>query len=136
VIRDITANDIPWVAALCQRRYDMSRYDVGGGLVALTQAMNLPTAIAWRNDHAFLVGNQQARTWAPKRRSLHILAICVEEGHHWAAAELLRESVEWARARGCKKWWIATETEFEVGALAKRIGAHPETVYAIDLAKD
>jgi len=133
VIREITADDIPWVAWLCRTRYDMTFYDEKGGLVALTQAMRLPTAIAWRNDHAFLVGNTQARAWVPKHRTLHILALCVEEGHHWSAVELLRGSVEWARAQGCDRWWLASETEHGVEALARRVGARPMPGWAIDL---
>jgi hypothetical protein len=133
VIRDIGAEDIPWCVALGRSRYDMRLYDEGGGLVALTQAMRLPTALAWRNDHSFLVANTQVRAWAPRHRTLHILALCTEEGHHWAAVELLRGSVEWARAQGCDRWWLASETEHGVEALARRIGARAMPGWAIDL---
>jgi hypothetical protein len=133
VIRAIADDDIPWIVELCRRRYAMAGYDFGGGLIALVQAMKLDTALAWRNDHAFLVGNTQARAWAPKHRTFHILAICSEEGHHWAGVELLRGSIEWAKRQGCERWWIASETEHGVEALALRVGARPFPGYAIDL---
>lgn len=137
MIRDITADDIPWIASLCQRRYGFAEYDVGGGLIALGEAMRSPNAVAWRNAHGFLVGNIQIRIWAPKHRSLHILALCVEEGHHWDAVELLRASVAWAGRQGCDQWWLSgSESEHRIGPLAKRVGARLSAVYVIDLAKE
>jgi hypothetical protein len=133
VIRDITAEDVAWVLNLGLRRYSLRDYSALGGLEALLQAMKLDTALAWRNDHGWLVANTQTRAWAPKHRTLHILALCVEEGHHWCAVELLRGSVEWARAQGCDRWWLASETEHGVEALARRVGARPMPGYAIDL---
>jgi hypothetical protein len=133
VIRKLASSDIPWIVELCQRRYDMRGYDFAGGLVSLAQAMKLETALAVRNEYAFLVGNTQARAWAPKHRTFHILAICCEEGHHWAGVELLRHSIRWAREQGCERWWIASETDKGVEALARRVGAQPFPGWAIDL---
>jgi len=135
VIREITADDIPWVAWLCRTRYDMVNYDEKGGLVALTQAMRLDTAVAWRTDHGFLVGNITTTLWMPKYRTLHVLALCVEEGHHWAAIELLRGSIEWARKRGCRRWLFNSDTDHRVDALAFRVGAQRAAVYEVNFAE-
>lgn len=133
MIRNIADADIPWIVELCRSRYDMSGYSFSGGLVALGQAMKLKTALAIRSTHAFLVGNIQVRAWAPEHKTLHILALCCEEGHHWGAIELLRVSIEWAREQECDKWWLASETEHGVEALAQRVGAKAMPGWAIDL---
>lgn len=130
MIREITPADIPWVVSLGTQRY--RDYDAGGGLEALAQAMRLSTAIAWRSEHGFLVGNIVRTLWAPKVPVLHILAFCVEEGHHWDAVELLRDSIRWARERGCAKWFFNSDTEHRVGPLARRIGARLAECYVVD----
>ena len=134
MIRDGTADDIPWALSLAHRRYG-GQFDPGVTLVAIANAIRLPTAIAWRTDHGFLVGNIVASVWHPRERSLHVLAICVEEGHHWEAVELLRASVGWARDHGGQKWWLTSETESKVDAMALRIGAKPYPHYVIDFAE-
>ena len=135
MIRPITADDIPWAMSLAHRRYE-EHFDPGVALVAGTNAMRLPTALAWRTDHGFLIANIVASVWHPKQRSLHILAICVEEGHHWEAVELLRASVGWAQEQGCEKWWLTSETEAKVDALARRVGAKAYPHYVIEFAED
>lgn len=134
MIRPITADDIPWIVSLCQRRYGLlGYYDFGAGLVALTQAMRLTTAQAIRSDHGFLVADVEFASWKPKRRECHVLAICIEEGHHWEAAKLLRVNIVWAREQGCVRWLLSSETEHGVASLADRVGARVEPRYVIDL---
>ena len=135
MIRSIAADDIPWAMSLAHRRYE-GHFDPGVALVAGTNAMRLPTALAWRTDHGFLIANIVASVWHPKQRSLHILAICVEEGHHWEAVALLRASVKWAKEQGCQKWWLTSETESKVDAMARRCGARGYPHYVIEFAEE
>jgi hypothetical protein len=134
MIRPITVSDLAWVVGLGMQRYG-NHYDAGGGLEALTQAMRLKSAIAWRTDHGFLIGNIVTTLWAPKFPTLHCLAICTEEGHHWEAIELLRESIEWARKRGCRRWLLNSDTDHRIDALAFRVGAQRAAVYEVNFAE-
>lgn len=131
MIRPITADDIPWGMSLAHRRYES--FDPGGALVAIGQAMRLPTALAIRADHGFLVANILASGWFPKKREAHVLWLCVEEGHHWEAVKLLRHSICWAKELNCTRWWFMSDTENGVAALAERVGASEVPHYAIEL---
>lgn len=131
MIRPITADDVPWGMSLANRRYE-ERFDPGGALVAIGQAMRLPTALAIRSDHGFLVANILASLWFPKKRTCQILWLCVEEGYHWEAVKLLRTSVAWAKDQKCTRWWVDSETEHEVAALAERVGARAAPRWEID----
>ena len=135
MIRPIAVEDIAWAMSLAHQRYKKI-FDPGHALTVLTMAMRLPTALAWRTDHGFLIANIVASVWHPQRRALHILAVCVEEGHHWEAVELLRASVRWAREQGWQKWWLTSESEHKVDALARRIGGRAYPHYVIELAED
>lgn len=134
MIRPIVAEDIPWGLSLAHRRYEA--FDPGGALIAIGQAMNLPTALAIRSDHGFLVANIIATGWWPKRRACHILWLCLEEGHHWEAVKLLRASIVWAKEQGCRRWILSSDTEYPFAALAARVGARVEPRYLIEFAEE
>jgi hypothetical protein len=40
---------------------------------------------------------------------------------------LLRRSIEWARTRNAKLWRICSETDYDLGPLARRVGARSES---------
>lgn len=132
MIRPITSQDILWVVSLGTQRYS-GEYDAVGGLGALAMAISLPTALAIRSDHGFLVANILTSLWRPKRRECHVLAICVEEGHHWEAVKLLRASIEWAQEQRCTRWLVSSDTDHPVAQLAYRVGATPAGFYGVDL---
>jgi len=135
VIREITVEDLPWGLTLALKRYTGGDFDLFGGLGAVLQAIKLDTALAVRNEHGFLIGNITTTMWTPKRRTLHLLMLCVEEGHHWSAIELLRGSIEWARKRGCRRWLFNSDTDHRVDALAFRVGAQRAAVYEVNFAE-
>lgn len=96
----------------------------------------LPTALCLRTDHAFLILNVLTPAWHPKEPEAHVLFLCAEVGKHWDSLRLLRESIKWARERGCLRWWFCSETEHAVDALARRVGAEPAAMrYRLDLTK-
>lgn len=136
MIRPITVDDLPWVLSLGSRRYKDG--DPGGALVALSQAMRSPTALAIRSDYGFLVANINIVGWYPQKRNCYVLAVCVEEGHHsWDAIKLLRASVEWAKEQKCERWWFTSDLEHEreVASLAERLGAWVVPHYVIKLGE-
>ena len=76
-----------------------------------------------RLDNAFLIGVINIIPWAPAELEFTTMLICADDGKLWEVVTLLRFSIEWARKRKLADWRLSSETEFEFGALAKRLGA-------------
>ena len=76
-----------------------------------------------RLDDAFLIGVINIIPWAPADLEFTVMLVCADEGCMWQAVKLLRFSIEWARKRKLVDWRLSSETEFEFGAIAKRLGA-------------
>lgn len=121
-VRACTAADLPWVMSLAYRRY--GSYDPGKILVFLLNVMQNQQALFLRADGAFIIASATEPIWG-NELECHVVFLCAAEGAHWQAVQLLQESVEWARAKGCRKWQFGSETENDIGALAKRVGAQP-----------
>lgn len=130
--RRITPDDLPWMMSLAYERY--GPYDPGGTLLFLLESLRSPRALMIRSEDAFLIAATVAPPWYPKQRECHVAFLCAKAGCHWQAIKLLRESVQWARLQGCVRWRFHSETDHDVGALCRRIGASPDTPrYRIDL---
>ena len=134
-LRRITDTDVPWVLSLSYERY--LSFDPGRTIVWLLATLRSPTALAIRTDHAFAIANIITSAWHPKEHECHIVFLCAADGYHWEAIKLLRQSIGWARGRGCIRWWVSSETEYRIDALAKRVGARPAVQrWLLDLTAD
>jgi len=132
-VRRVAVDDLPWAMSLGYRRY--GAYDPGKTLLYLAEVLSAPQALFIRTDDAFLLAAIITPVWRSDGPECNVLALCSEPGAHWQAIRLLRRSVGWAKERGCRSWWFASETHYDISALAKRVGAvvaHPR--YRIDLA--
>lgn len=76
-----------------------------------------------RLDNAFLIGVINIIPWVPQDLEFTVALICADDGKLWEVVTLLRFSIEWSRRRKIAEWRLSSETEFEFGALAKRLGA-------------
>lgn len=121
-VRVCTAADLPWVMSLAYRRY--GPYDPGKVLRFLVSAIDDPKGLLLRSDEAFLIASAYEPMWS-NTPECNVLFLCAEEGAHWQTISLLQTSIDWARAKACCKWWLGSETESDIGALAKRVGAEP-----------
>jgi hypothetical protein len=61
--------------------------------------------------------------WLPTEWEAHVIFICADADAGWEALKLLRASVEWSRKRKAAVWRICSETDCDLSALAKRLGA-------------
>lgn len=129
--RPLTIEDLPWALALAWKRYPP--FHPGAAVNFYQAALKTPTALKLRCEHAFLIGNIVTPAWRPDDHEFHMLVLCAVEAHHWDAIKLLRESVQWARSQGCKRWWFSSDTTYEVEALCRRIGATRQMRYRIEL---
>jgi hypothetical protein len=121
------------VLSLSSERY--RHFDPGRTLLWLMATVQSPTALCLRTDRAFLIQNIITPAWHPREPEAHVLFLCAEPKAHWDAMRLVKESVRWAKEKGCLRWWICSETENSIEALARRMGAEPAVMrYKLDLS--
>ena len=134
-LRRIGFDDVPWTLSLAHKRY--RSFDPGLTLTWLIAIIRSPTALAIRSDHAFVIVTITTSAWWPDEPECHTMFVCAAAGHHWETVKLLRQSISWARGRGCVRWWFSSETDCNIEALALRVGAAPRVMrYCVDLAAD
>lgn len=123
-LRLITEDDIRWMAELGDRRYP-GRYDRLGtemwfrNIVLKGPMMFLPI----RSDHAFCIAMLSTTPWTPQTPECNVTLVCADEGKMWEAVMLLRASIEWAKRRKCSLWRLSSETDFDLGPIAHKLGA-------------
>jgi hypothetical protein len=76
-----------------------------------------------RTDDAFLIALLSCIPWKPADMECNVALVCAEEGHMWQAMAMIRKSLDWAEQRGCAVWHISSETAYDLGPIAKRVGA-------------
>lgn len=123
-IRLIKEDDIEWGIDLALRRYP-ERFDL---LAGENWMRNVVLRQPWmffsiRTDNAFCITLLATIPWLPGDMEANVVAVCAEPGRGWEAAKLLRVSLEWAKRRKCTEWRFRVETEYDIGPLARRIGA-------------
>jgi len=122
-LRPIRVNDLSWMLSLAYKRY--GPYDPGKILAYLADALASPKGFCWRSDRAFIIASLMVPVWRAEQPDCHIVALCAEAGGHWQAIKLLRASMTWAREHRCRQWRFGSETNHDISALAKYVGAHP-----------
>lgn len=132
-VRPCTVEDLPWILSLAHRRYTKTP-DPGTSLTWLAGIIKSPTALAMRSLNAFCVTIMHVPPWWPDEPEAHVAVLVAAKGHHWDTVRLLRESLAWSRGKGCVRWYVSSETDYDFRALAKRVGAKPDVVkYKVDL---
>lgn len=122
----MTVDDWPWIFNVTRKRYG-PRYD----LVTSEQWYRnrvLPepgTFHPMRTTNAFCISMISWLPWLPAEPECGIVFICTSEepSGMWEGVKLLRESVQWGKERKCAVWRMATESMYDLGLMAKRIGA-------------
>ena len=122
-------SDLPWLSALCKRRYS-NKYDAYTTERWFIQKVLREPLLFYsvRSDDAFLIAILSYMPWLPADLEVNVIFVCAEPGAVWQAAELLRHSIDWAKRRGAKCWRLSSDTDFELAPLARRVGAkeaHP-----------
>jgi hypothetical protein len=122
--RLLTEDDLDWLYDLCRRRYS-HRYDPIStegwfrNIVLKNPMMFLPQ----RMPNAFCISLLSVVPWLPSDFECNVAFICADENCGWEALKLLRCSIAWAKARKCKNWKIASDTDADLTMLARRLGA-------------
>lgn len=126
-VRLLTERDIAWMADLGKRRYS-NAYDfrtVEGWFTNIV--LKSPLAfLPIRTDSAFCIALLSTTPWAGGSEC-NIALLCADHNSGWQAMTLLKATIDWARQRKASVWRIASETEFDLGPLALRLGAKEQT---------
>ena len=120
----LSDSDIQWLLFLGKKRYgDGFDYVTVEGwfrnIVLKSPLMFYPI----RTANAFLIAMLSVNPWTPSEFECNTVLICADDGAMWEAVKLLRASIEWARARKCKRWRMSSDTEYDLAPMAKRLGA-------------
>lgn len=75
-----------------------------------------------RTDDAFLVALVACVPWKPADLECNVALVCANDGKMWEALALIRDSIEWAKQRGCAEWHMSSETSYNLGPIAQRVG--------------
>jgi hypothetical protein len=115
--------DVAWMADLGRRRYP-GNYDIEAAemwmrnIVLRQPMMFYPT----RTDNAFMVTLIALLPWLPGEPEASVVMLCAEDGHIWDSVKLARASLDWAIRRNCFKWGFNSDTAFDIGPIAQRMG--------------
>jgi hypothetical protein len=116
--------DLDWLTYLCKKKYS-SRYDEAGAagwfrnIVLKSPLMFYPA----RTTDAFTITMLACEPWLPAEFTANVVFTCADDGAMWQVVPLLRDSIMWARRRRCMAWRMWSDTDYDVGALARRVGA-------------
>lgn len=123
-VRFIGPADVQWFMDLGLRRYPRDWSPIGTEAWLRQRVLPNPAShLAIRSDHAAVVVTITYQPWTPNKFEAIVSTTMAEPGAVWELMPLLRASIEWAKRRRCVSWRIASETEYELGPLARRVGA-------------
>ena len=122
--RLLTEHDLPWLIFLCKKRYS-NRYDSS---TTETWFRNIVlksplTFYATRTENAFQISMLSVMPWTPAEPECIVVFACADSGKGWQIIRLLRDSIAWARRRRCTIWRLSSDTDAEMVAIGKRLGA-------------
>ena len=123
-LRLIREEDIPWALEIAKRRYADEWDFLGAEMWFRNIVLKSPMVfLPIRSADAFLIAMVSVVPWLPARWEANIVVFCADDGKMWQGLALLRASIAWARQRRCVEWRLSSDTDMELGPLAKRLGA-------------
>lgn len=88
--------------------------------------------LAVRTDDAFLIAMLSTTPWTPSTPECNVALVAADEGCMWQAVKLLRFSIDWAKKRKCSLWRLSSETHYDLGPIAHKLGAtEPNTRWVL-----
>lgn len=131
----MTADDAAWMVALGRKRYPSNYDGIGADAWFCEIVLKSPMMFhAARTENAFCISMLTSNPWTPAEFEVHVVAICSDDGCMWETLPLLRDSIAFAERRKAWRWNIVSETAFDLGPLALRVGAKQKTPrYSLDL---
>ena len=106
----MTREDVDWVRDVAIERYS-ERYDrkTTEGWLRNHVLPNPLLFMATRTDHAFAVSHFYTYPWTSSEFEVEMMFLCSTGPNiPWDALALCRDSIEWAKFKGTKRWRIAS----------------------------
>lgn len=115
--------DIPWMSALAQARYPR-HYDIEAAEMWMRNIVLRQPMVFYpiRTDHAFMVTLISMLPWLPGEPEASVIMLCAEDDHIWDGVKLARASLDWAYRRNCWRWGFNSDTDYNIGPIAQRMG--------------
>jgi hypothetical protein len=101
------------------RNYDIEAAEMWMRNIVLKQPM---VFYPIRTDHAFMVTLISLLPWLPGEPEASVVMLCAENDRIWDSIKLARASFDWAVRRNCWRWGFTSDTTFDLGPLARRLG--------------
>ena len=108
---------------LASRRYPRS-YDIEAAEMWMRNIVLRQPMVFYpiRTDHAFMVTLISLLPWLPSEPEANVVMLCAEDERIWDSVKLARASFDWAVRRKCARWGFNSDTDFDIGPIAKRMG--------------
>jgi hypothetical protein len=115
-------DDVAWVTEINKRRYP-TRFDAEATALWIRNVVlrNPLVFCAIRNDHSYVIAHLAVIPWFPRSIECNTCIVCADIGHMWRVIPVLRSAVEWARRHRASAFRITSQTEFDLGPIAKRL---------------
>ena len=84
---------------------------------------NILTYQAIRTDRAYCISMVNILPWTPGDPEVNVVVLCAEPEAGMDAIRLCRASIEWSHKRNAKRWYIQSETDYDLKPIAFRVGA-------------
>jgi len=120
----LSENDLPWLFFLGKKKYGTEWDEATTEGWFRNIVLKSPLMFhAVRTANAFCISMISVLPWLPSDFECNIVFICADDGAGWEAMKLMRDSIVWARKRKCVRWKLASDTEVDMYAIARRLGA-------------
>lgn len=117
--------DIPFLLELARETYPS--FDERAASIWLDKVLPRADSLVLRSASAAIVAMVGAPSWMPSDRQCHIIFVLGYPRAVWDVVRLLRASQEWALEMGCGLWRFGADVPFDVGPLARRVGASEDS---------
>jgi hypothetical protein len=132
-VRPITFACVDWFIDLGLKRYPHDWSPVGTE-VWLRRVLSSPASFhALRSDNAAVVSMITSQPWTPHKFEATATTVMADDGCMWELFPLLRASIAWARRLRCVSYKIASETDYDLGPMARRVGCKEAKYYILDM---
>ena len=119
-----TEADINWMHDLGSRRYPQRFDSISTEQWFRNVVMKQPLLFyPARTENAYCISMLGLLPWLPTEVECNVVFICTEPGFMWEGIHCLRASIDWAKSRRCKLWRISSDTDYDLRAIALRLGA-------------
>ena len=124
-VRVVTPDDIPWLHAVCAAAYQRGHYEPDAAEIWVRAMIASPAYLVLRGRKAWMAATVSGLPYAPKYLVGRIVAVAGKASKElFAMADIV---AAWFRRMGAKAIYLGTITGVDLGPIARRLGAKPNS---------